>query len=250
MRWVNDTLPPRPLPRWLLITIRLSTSSLAGMARTLVAVGTVRLAVMFAAVRAAAPRSRTSIACCASGGGGAGLAGAGRVDETGAGVPLAGAAGAPGAGAACGREGGRRRCLGRRGCPGSARRPRLLRRLWVVVGEEVPPGPVHRAGVCLIALVELVNQPFVGPEIGARRIGSRRCTRRRATAPVRWSGQVRGRLWGISRHGGHPPLPTLDYLSFPHTRLPGGAPELRPCLADRVCPVTRRCGLCRAARAS
>src|ERR1700685_3760481 len=100
MRWVNDTLPPRPLPRWLLITIRLSTSSLAGMARTLVAVGTVRLAVMFAAVRAAAPRSRTSIACCASGGGGAGLAGAGRVDETGAGVPLAGAAGAPGAGAA------------------------------------------------------------------------------------------------------------------------------------------------------
>src|ERR1700689_4867563 len=212
MRWVNDTLPPRPLPRWLLITIRLSTSSLAGMARTLVAVGTVRLAVMFAAVRAAAPRSRTSIACCASGGG--------------------------------------RRARARRGCSGSAGRPRLLRRLWVVVGEEIPPGPVHRAGVCLIALVELVNQPFVGPEIGARRIGSRRCTRRRVTAAVRWSGQIRGRLWGISRHGGHPPLPTLDYLSFPHTRLPGSAPELRPCLADRICPVTRRCGLCRAARAS
>src|ERR1700691_2605466 len=100
MRWVNDTLPPRPLPRWLLITIRLSTSSLAGMARTLGAVGTVRLAGMFARVRPAAPRGRTSLACCASGGGGAGLAGAGRVDETGAGVPLAGAAGAPGAGAA------------------------------------------------------------------------------------------------------------------------------------------------------
>src|ERR1700689_1917532 len=100
MRWVNDTLPPRPLPRWLLITIRLSTSGLAGIARTLVAVGTVRLAVMFAAVRAAAPRSRTSIACCASGGGGAGLAGAGRVGETGGGVPLAGGAGAPGGGAA------------------------------------------------------------------------------------------------------------------------------------------------------
>src|ERR1700728_1513337 len=101
MRWVNDTLPPRPLPRWLLITIRLSTSSLAGMARTLVAVGTVRLAAMVAAVRAAAPRRRTSIACCASGGGGGGRAGAGRVDETG--VPPAGAAGAsggPGAGAA------------------------------------------------------------------------------------------------------------------------------------------------------
>src|SRR5580693_8701789 len=96
MRWVNDTLPPRPLPRWLLITIRLSTRSLAGMARTLVAVGTVRLAVMFATVRAAAPRSRTSTACCVSGGGGAGLDGAGGVDETGtgAGVPVAGAAGA------------------------------------------------------------------------------------------------------------------------------------------------------------
>src|SRR5580658_1972298 len=59
MRWVNDTLPPRPRPRWLLITIRLSTRSLAGIARTLVAVGTARLAVIFAAVRAAAPRSRT-----------------------------------------------------------------------------------------------------------------------------------------------------------------------------------------------
>ena len=153
--------------------------------------------------------------------------------------------------AACGRDGGRRRCLARPGLLRAAPAGRrLLRRLWVVVGEEIPPGPVHRAGVCLIALVELVNQPFVGPEIGARRIGSRRCTRRRATAAVRWSGQIRGRLWGISRHGGHPPLPTLDYLSFPHTRLPGSAPELRPCLADRICPVTRRCGLCRAARAS
>src|SRR5208282_6464558 len=102
MRWVNDTLPPRPLPRWLLITIRLSTRSMAGIARTLVAVGTVRLAVMFAAVRAAAPRSRTSVECCASAGGAAGLAGAGRVDETGARGPVAGAAGAgaPGAGAA------------------------------------------------------------------------------------------------------------------------------------------------------
>ncbi len=39
------------------MTIRLSMSSLAGTARTLVAVGTVRLAAMFCTVRAAAPRS-------------------------------------------------------------------------------------------------------------------------------------------------------------------------------------------------
>src|SRR5215469_11671392 len=59
MRWVKEIFPPRPRPRWLLITIRLSTRSLAGTARTLVAVGTARLAAMFTAVRAAAPRSLT-----------------------------------------------------------------------------------------------------------------------------------------------------------------------------------------------
>ena len=91
------------------------------------------------------------------------------------------------------------RGLGRRGAaPRRGRRGRagLLRRLRMVVGEEIPPGPVHRAGVCLVPLVELVNQPFVGPEIRARRIGSRRCTLRRAGPAVRWHGQIRGRLWG------------------------------------------------------
>ena len=34
IRWVKLTLPPRPRARWLLITMRLSTSSLAGTART------------------------------------------------------------------------------------------------------------------------------------------------------------------------------------------------------------------------
>ncbi len=62
MRWVNDTLPPRPRDRWLLITMRLSMSSFAGTTRTLVAVGTARLRSMLAAVRAAAPRRRTSSA--------------------------------------------------------------------------------------------------------------------------------------------------------------------------------------------
>src|SRR5262245_41091021 len=56
MRCVKLTLPPRPRVRWLLITIRLSAISFAGTARTLVAVGTVSEASMFAAMRAATPR--------------------------------------------------------------------------------------------------------------------------------------------------------------------------------------------------
>src|SRR5580700_3859024 len=42
------------------MTMRLSTRSLAGIERTLVAVGTLRLAVMLTAVRAAAPRRRST----------------------------------------------------------------------------------------------------------------------------------------------------------------------------------------------
>jgi hypothetical protein len=61
MRCVNDTLPPRARLRWLLMTMRLSIMSLAGMVRTLVAVGTVRLWSMlvasdFAACRGAGSR--------------------------------------------------------------------------------------------------------------------------------------------------------------------------------------------------
>src|SRR5690606_34752595 len=62
IRWVKETLPPRPRRRWLLITMRLSTMSLAGMARTLVAVGMDSDMSMLTAVRAAAPRSLTSSA--------------------------------------------------------------------------------------------------------------------------------------------------------------------------------------------
>src|SRR3989337_1089441 len=57
MRCVNDTFPPRVRFRWLLITMRLSNSSLAGTARTLVAVGIVSERSMFFAIMAAAPRS-------------------------------------------------------------------------------------------------------------------------------------------------------------------------------------------------
>src|SRR3954451_6417979 len=62
MRWVKLTLPPRPRARWLLITMRLSTSSLAGTARTLVAVGTSSEASMFCTIRAATPRSVVTLA--------------------------------------------------------------------------------------------------------------------------------------------------------------------------------------------
>ncbi len=58
-RCVKLTLPPRARLRWLLMTIRLSISSLTGTCRTLVAVGTVRLVSMFCAVRAGAPRRMT-----------------------------------------------------------------------------------------------------------------------------------------------------------------------------------------------
>src|SRR3954469_11005526 len=61
MMCVKDTLPPRARARWLLITMRLSQSSLTGTCRTLVAVGTVRLASMFATVRAGAPRRTVNV---------------------------------------------------------------------------------------------------------------------------------------------------------------------------------------------
>jgi len=97
MMWVNDTLPPRPRRRWLLMTTRLSISSLAGIARTLVAVGTASEASMLVTTRAAAPLSgltSTSAAAALAGAGsgaevfaagaaaGAGLAGAGAASST------------------------------------------------------------------------------------------------------------------------------------------------------------------------
>src|SRR6478736_2767804 len=57
MRCVKLTLPPRERARWLLMTTRLSMSSLAGTARTLVAVGTVSETSMLATTREDAPRS-------------------------------------------------------------------------------------------------------------------------------------------------------------------------------------------------
>src|SRR3954471_4206011 len=98
MRWVKETFPPRERARWLLITMRLSASSLAGTARTLVAVGTVSETFMFLTTAADAPRSglclpaATGVAGFAAGAAGLLCAGAAGSGAAGAGVGLAGAA--------------------------------------------------------------------------------------------------------------------------------------------------------------
>src|SRR5690348_3526553 len=110
IRWVKLTLPPRPRARWLLITIRLSASSFAGTARTLVAVGTCSEASMFDTMRAATPRigdvwapagaagvtAGAALAGAAAAGAGAAAVGAGADGADGA-TAGAGAAGAGGA---------------------------------------------------------------------------------------------------------------------------------------------------------
>ena len=70
-RCVKEILPPRVRLRWLLMTVRLSIINLAGMARTLVAVGTSSEAFMFLTTAAAAPRS-TATSSSSPGGGPAG----------------------------------------------------------------------------------------------------------------------------------------------------------------------------------
>jgi hypothetical protein len=73
-----------------------------------------------------------------------------------------------------GRGGGRGR--GRRGGleVDDRLRARPVRQAGLVVGEEAPPRTVNRAGVRQIALVQLLDQPFVGAEIGLTRGGLRR----------------------------------------------------------------------------
>src|SRR6185369_16213407 len=102
IRWVKLTLPPRPRARWLLITMRLSASSLAGTARTLVAVGTARDASMFWTIFAATPRigvveglaGAAAGAAATGAGAAAGVAGAGVGGAVAAGAGAALAAGA------------------------------------------------------------------------------------------------------------------------------------------------------------
>src|SRR6202035_1461961 len=103
---------------------RLTSSRRAGTVRTLVAVGTVRLASMFATIREAAPRN--GVASSLSGSLTTGGAGAG--------------AGAFAWAAGWGGGGG------------------------TVVGEEFAPALADRAGVGQEAVVHVVDQPCIGAE--------------------------------------------------------------------------------------
>src|SRR6478736_2065078 len=77
MRWVKLTLPPPLRPRNPLTTRRLTSKSLAGTLRKLVAVGTVRLRSMLATTAAPAPRiGLLGSAVAAAGWAGAGAAAA------------------------------------------------------------------------------------------------------------------------------------------------------------------------------
>ena len=89
--------------------------------------------------------------------------------------------------------------LGHPGWP----RPATCRRL--VIGEEAPPRHVHRTRVIQVALVELIHEPLIGTEVGAR---WRR--RLRPGAVTGWLGGFRGCSRQLRRHGGHRPLPTLN----------------------------------------
>src|SRR5207237_7957285 len=91
---------PRPRRGGLLMMIRLSMSSLAGTARTLVAVGSSRLCSMLATILAATPLSGL-VEEPALGAGPSGLAAAGAA-TTGAGVSAGAAGTGAGAGAATG----------------------------------------------------------------------------------------------------------------------------------------------------
>src|SRR5215212_6618568 len=86
MRCVKDTFPPRERARWLLITMRLSASSLAGTARTLVAVGTVSETFMFLTTAAEAPRSGDCLPAAIGVAGAAALAAGALLSAAGAGA--------------------------------------------------------------------------------------------------------------------------------------------------------------------
>ena len=177
------------------MTMRLSMSSLAGTARTEVAVGTSSEPSMFVTTRAAGPRSGevslppmlgTCGVTVALGKVGAAVAVGSGVTAPGRGCM--GAGGSLPAGSVvvgpgvrpvgrCGRWGGhgwrrRRRpvhAVGRHldrwlGWHGDRAGERHVRGL--VVGEEVPPCLVHRLRVGEVRLVELVDQPLVGSEAG------------------------------------------------------------------------------------
>src|SRR4051794_23354158 len=149
---------------------RLTSSSLAGTSRKLVAVGAPRLASMLSTIRAEAPRSGSAAPHSL-----AGIAGAAGPGGAGAGTGLGGGRGAAGGGRGRGRRRGGHRLGRRRGRGGrGGRRGRRGRRdggnlaaraqLVAVVGEEVAPRLAHRARVGEVPLVHVVDEPGVGSE--------------------------------------------------------------------------------------
>ena len=125
------------------MTRRLTSRSLAGTLRKLVAVGTSRLASMLATMRARGAADRLAHRRLGGVGGRRGAA----------------------AGGGRGRRGGAARRGG--GAGGGGRRGRLRGGVAPVVGEEVLPALAHRRRVGQVLLVHLVDEPRVGPE-GAR----------------------------------------------------------------------------------
>src|SRR5450631_3981911 len=90
MRWVKLTFPPTVRFSWSLTMVRLTSRSLAGTTRTLVAVGTPRDASMLTTIRPAAPRNGVAPTTAAAAGV---VAVAGGVAGGVAGVVVEGAAG-------------------------------------------------------------------------------------------------------------------------------------------------------------
>ena len=172
MRWVKLTLPPRPRARWLLITMRLSTSSFAGTARTLVAVGTQRrvhvLHDLARRRRAAGVRGRgrrRAVRGLARPGWRGGAAGGSRA------WPVRGGAACGGAGAAAGRRG--RRAAGAAcaavaepaaagAAAGRLRRPACSRRRTRARPRPRWPGRPGTAGTCRRRSTRWDRSPLVG----------------------------------------------------------------------------------------
>src|SRR6185503_19908762 len=159
MRWVKLTLPPRPRARWLLMTMRLSASSFAGTARTLVAVGTWSEVSMFWAMRAAAPRSGTRSTSASDSLAAAGLTGAGLAG----GVALAGCALASALGWAVVSALGSRSAVGLLGALCGAALPSPVA---VLVSAFAAAASVPAASLALLAATSLALAAAGGSSVG------------------------------------------------------------------------------------
>ena len=237
MRWVKLTLPPRARRRWLLITTRLSASSLAGTARTLVAVGTVQRglhvrddprgrAAQRCRRRAAAPPLRPASAAAWPASSPACAAGSAVSALRRAGCRSALVSAWASAGAAAGCRGRRRWRVRRSGwAPAASAAAVAVRRAGSspaavasagcrrpapgpvpagpVVGEEVVPGRVDAVRVGQVALVHVLDEPLVGAEV-ARRRGRVRCSSAARSSPL-VSGRPRVAVVGPSHSRDYAP---------------------------------------------